>query len=99
MYKSTAAYWKDVIYNELGRKCAKCGSVEKLELDHIVPEAIGGENTLKNLQVLCESCHKQKTKEMPATKLHQMAVSMGFSEREKQYVYRKGHLFKIDIGS
>jgi len=97
MYKSSAPYWKDVIYNELGRKCAKCGTTEKLELDHIIPEAIGRENRLANIQVLCESCHKQKNREMPSWKLHQMAVSMGLNNDEKNYVYRKGHLYRINL--
>jgi 5-methylcytosine-specific restriction protein A len=29
--------------------------------DHIIPDALGGEPTLDNCQVLCEPCHKIKT--------------------------------------
>lgn len=45
-----------------GLKCKKCGceEVEKLTLDHIIPIALGGSVRLKNLQLLCEDCHKEK---------------------------------------
>ena len=41
-------------------KCAKCGSREKLEYDHIVPISKGGSNTTRNIELLCESCNRQK---------------------------------------
>ena len=40
--------------------CAKCGSQERLEFDHIIPLAMGGSNTARNLQLLCESCNRLK---------------------------------------
>ena len=42
-------------------KCAKCGSREKLEYDHIVPIARGGSNTARNIELLCESCNRSKS--------------------------------------
>ena len=44
-------------------KCVKCGSIERLEVDHVKPLYKGGNNALKNLQTLCNKCHKVKTKE------------------------------------
>jgi len=41
-------------------KCAKCGSREKLEYDHIVPISKGGSNTTRNIELLCENCNRQK---------------------------------------
>ena len=41
-------------------KCAYCGSVESLEIDHIIPVAKGGATEKSNLQVLCKPCNIKK---------------------------------------
>lgn len=41
-------------------KCVKCDSREKLEYDHIVPVSKGGSNTVRNIELLCESCNRKK---------------------------------------
>ena len=45
--------------------CQKCGltdrSGRKLEADHIIRLADGGEHGLDNLQILCVACHREKT--------------------------------------
>lgn len=42
--------------------CAKQGRVtEANEMDHIVPKAKGGTDSLSNLQAICRDCHKAKT--------------------------------------
>jgi 5-methylcytosine-specific restriction endonuclease McrA len=56
-----------------GKFCVKCGSAESLELDHIDPEekihhaiwswsAERREAELAKCQVLCNTCHKEKTR-------------------------------------
>ena len=40
--------------------CLKCNSADKLQVDHVVPLARGGEHTLRNLQVLCQTCNISK---------------------------------------
>lgn len=40
--------------------CVKCGSQENLEFDHIIPVARGGNNTARNIQLLCERCNRSK---------------------------------------
>jgi 5-methylcytosine-specific restriction endonuclease McrA len=63
--KRRAAYFEDKI-------CVKCGSVERLELDHIDPETKVTNSVwswadekrnieLAKCQILCHECHKQKT--------------------------------------
>lgn len=45
-------------------KCEKCSAVLKPregEVDHILPDVLGGEPTLVNAQVLCRICHSAKT--------------------------------------
>lgn len=43
-----------------GKKCLCCGSVDKLEWDHIMPLSCGGEHSLENLQRLCGKCNWRK---------------------------------------
>lgn len=44
--------------------CEKCKAALKpreAEVDHILPDALGGEPILANAQVLCAICHAEKT--------------------------------------
>ncbi len=40
--------------------CVNCGSKSDLCVDHKVPESMGGDSTLSNLQTLCRSCNSRK---------------------------------------
>lgn len=42
------------------RRCRKCGSTRILHVDHIVPVSRGGDNGLRNLQILCSTCNLEK---------------------------------------
>ena len=52
------------VFNELkskyGAKCAYCGNIEKLTIDHIIPRSKGGSDLTSNLQILCKSCNSRK---------------------------------------
>ena len=48
------------VWRRDGGKCARCGSRENLEYDHIVPVSRGGSNTSRNIELLCEKCNRQK---------------------------------------
>lgn len=52
------------VRNEVWRRdegrCVVCGSRERLEYDHIIPVAMGGSSTARNVQLLCEACNRQK---------------------------------------
>jgi 5-methylcytosine-specific restriction protein A len=46
--------------------CARCPGqflASGVDIDHIVPLAKGGEDVESNVQVLCKSCHRMKTRE------------------------------------
>jgi len=52
-------------------RCEKCTAhlyVGKFHYDHRIPDAMGGEPTLENCEVLCLACHsvKTRTKDVPA---------------------------------
>ena len=51
------------IYDNSTRQCAICNEKlqRKYELDHIKPLASGGTNDIRSIQLLCKSCHKEKT--------------------------------------
>lgn len=51
-------------------RCEKCTAhlyVGKFHYDHVIPDAMGGEPTLENCEVLCVACHsiKTRTKDVP----------------------------------
>lgn len=43
-----------------GGRCRQCGSIEKLQFDHIIPASKGGANTVANIQLLCGRCNRTK---------------------------------------
>lgn len=46
-----------VMKDALPKKCYNCGSTENLNYHHIIPLALGGNNILTNIAVLCGRCH------------------------------------------
>ncbi len=48
------------VWRRDGGSCVGCGSRENLEFDHVIPVALGGSGTARNLQLLCETCNRQK---------------------------------------
>ena len=49
------------VWRRDGGKCARCGSREKLEYDHIVSISKGGSNTARNIELLCERHNRSKS--------------------------------------
>jgi 5-methylcytosine-specific restriction endonuclease McrA len=49
-------WWKEHSKNG----CLKCGTFEKLCIDHIIPRSLGGSDDISNLQVLCIRCNGEK---------------------------------------
>lgn len=61
-----SAKTRDQAAQRAGGHCEKCGHVfgrKKPVFDHILPAAYGGQPGLANCQVICEECHKAKTKD------------------------------------
>jgi hypothetical protein len=56
--------------------CCLCGATKKLEVDHFVPEALGG--TIEdNLWTLCRSCNRRKHSKLPTTRMIEAWVARG----------------------
>ena len=51
---------REVWRRDQGR-CVQCGSQLRLEFDHVIPVSRGGSNTVRNIQLLCESCNRAKS--------------------------------------
>lgn len=66
-----------------------CGRMQRLELDHIIPLSQGGENTLSNLEILCQDCHRIKTRleRAKAKPLNPLGIKMhGINPKEIFFV-------------
>lgn len=50
---------KRYIFKRDDGKCTKCGSIYKIEYDHIRPYALGGLTEKDNLRLLCFSCNQR----------------------------------------
>lgn len=48
-----------------GPVCPRCGcryaSLDDFEVDHIIPIAQGGRNSVNNSQVICQACNREKS--------------------------------------
>lgn len=47
---------------QTGKICNYCGSSDKLALDHIFPQKLGGKDDAENLIFACKSCNSSKGK-------------------------------------
>lgn len=51
---------KVFVWNRDRGRCVRCGAAKRLEFDHVIPLAMGGANTARNLQMLCQVCNREK---------------------------------------
>lgn len=59
-----ACYWSTARSTALRRDrrtCRLCESRAGVEVDHIIPVALGGTGDLENLRTLCRACHLAET--------------------------------------
>lgn len=58
--KSFTSYEWKLLCHEYGNICLKCGQKKKLTPDHVIPLALGGSNSIDNIQPLCLDCNVHK---------------------------------------
>ncbi|MGW3930140.1 HNH endonuclease [Streptomyces microflavus] len=61
---NAAALLRKVVRKAVAGTCARCGGTflpSQVDIDHIKPLALGGEDVATNVQVLCKRCHVIKT--------------------------------------
>ncbi|HWH11549.1 MAG TPA: HNH endonuclease signature motif containing protein [Solirubrobacteraceae bacterium] len=51
---------KTLVWQRDAGRCVDCATRKDLEFDHIIPLALGGSNTARNLQLLCAACNRRK---------------------------------------
>ena len=64
MFRPKGRVWRrlrGIVLKRDSARCVECGSVYRLQVDHIWPLFKGGSNSLDNLRTLCYKCHKDKT--------------------------------------
>lgn len=63
MRKEFPAKVKLAAWERCGGNCESCHAriLGRPEYDHVLPDALGGEPTLENCEVLCSKCHRIKT--------------------------------------
>jgi hypothetical protein len=57
--KTSAARTRRDIFARAKNACENCSSVYALEIDHIIPQALGGCSDAENLRLLCRSCNQR----------------------------------------
>lgn len=55
--------WRDNVKKKWNYTCAYCESNKNLTIDHVVPQAKGGNDFTYNVVCCCESCNRSKSHE------------------------------------
>jgi hypothetical protein len=48
---------REAVFERDGHQCVRCGSNDKLQVDHILPQSCGGPHIMENLRTLCRGCN------------------------------------------
>ena len=54
---------RQAVYNKFGGHCAYCGNeieIKDMQIDHIIPQRLGGTDNITNLNPACRRCNHYK---------------------------------------
>lgn len=82
-----------LIKSALGKKCPYCKEELKadvISLDHIIPRSVGGEDSIENLEIICDRCNRMKG-ELKKKEYEKLLEQIDTFKRKKarQYIKRK----------
>ena len=92
---------RKMIYNKAEGRCQLCGckiTYDEMTLDHIVPLAMGGEDSLENLQATCEPCNSHKNALLPEAYFDKVNRTFVFQMNKKYSHNLLWKLSKLFIG-
>ena len=86
--------YRDIVINELitrdGSKCKICNKNiddrQTLEIDHIIPLRLRGDNSFNNLQLVHKSCHRQKDNELRKAHPKAKVSNIKYTPQHKQKI-------------
>lgn len=96
MRREFAASVKLEAWNRSRGNCEQCLAriVGRPEYDHIIPDALGGEPTFENCQVLCSKCHRLKTSSEDVPRIaktkRQQRKAIGAWSKPKRKIQSRG---------
>lgn len=92
---------RKMIYHKAEGRCQLCGckiTYDEMSLDHIVPLAMGGEDSLENLQATCEPCNSHKKALLPEAYFDKVNRTFVFQMNKKYSHNLLWKLSKLFIG-
>ena len=57
--KGTRKWYKLALEN-LGDECVRCGTTQKLSVNHKIPRVVGGKDEMENYEIMCISCNAKE---------------------------------------
>ena len=77
----------------------ECENINDFEIDHVKPLSSGGSNDYDNLQPLCKSCHKEKTKNENQLGVYKVndEISSCFNDTLKKNITNTSHFKSYQI--
>ena len=92
---------RKMIYHKAEGRCQLCGckiTYDEMSLDHIVPLAMGGEDSFENLQATCEPCNSHKKALLPEAYFDKVNRTFVFQMNKKYSHNLLWKLSKLFIG-